>query len=146
MSRQPKAPQLNLCANKNITPTVEPNISVSLQYLSKNKQRNFEFFAKNWRAKETALIQFVELLKRLTSKTRLQISSIPKENDCGFEKIPFEQINCTPDGFKFGKGDDIFVFRFCNREYRLLGFFEEKVPVFNIIGFDFDHSAYPHGS
>ena len=146
MSKQPKAPHTNFRASEHITPTFEGNISVSLQYLSKNKQRNFEFFSKNLRTRLKALEEFLDLLKRLTSKTRLEISSIPKESDCGFEEIPFEQINCSPDGIILDKGANIFIFRFCNGKYRLLGFFTEKAPVFNVIGFDFNYSAYSHGS
>lgn len=149
MSKKGKPPQLKLKINKNATPVTENKISISLQHLSKNKLRNFDFFSKkDLRTKTQALEQFLEFLQRLTSKTRLEISSLAKDNDCGFEEIPFAQINCKPDKITLGKDTKICIFRFgnnnANGNYRLMGVFNNKDPIFNIIGFDFDYSAYKH--
>ena len=80
--------------------------------------------------------------------TFLQQSSLAKDDDCGFEEIPFAQINCNPDKIILGKDTKICVLRFgknnANGDYRLMGIFNNKDPIFNIIGFDFDYSAYKH--
>ena len=146
MSKQGRAPKPNLKAGRDLKPKVESRISVSLQYLSNNKQRNFDFFpSKNFRVKTQVFEQFVEFLRRLTSKTQLDIGLLAKDDDCGYEQIPFQQINCQPAGVTLGKDTNICVFRFGdNGNYRMLGFFESKQPVLNIIGFDFDFSAYEH--
>lgn len=144
-----KIPSSQIFAKNRQPPKIEKNISISLQYLSKNKQRNFEFFFdKNLRQKAQALNDFVNFAKRLTSKTRLDIASKRKFEDCGFENLRFQDVNCTPDGYELSKDANISVFRFGDNfnggDYRILGFFSEDNPVFNIIGFDFDYSAYKH--
>lgn len=144
---------------KNISPHIqakyrqpiktEKTISISLCYLSKNKKRNFEFFSdKNLRQKEKALTDFFDFVKRLTGKTRLEILSKNKSANCGFENLKFQDINCKPDGIFLSKDTNISIFRFGDNtsggDYRVLGFFSEENPIFNIIGFDFDYSAYEH--
>lgn len=149
MSRRGKPPQINLRASRDLKPTPESKISISLRYLTKNKQHNFEFFsAKDFRQKAQAFEQFLDFLRRLTAKTQLEIISLSKTDDCGFEQILFQQINFKPDGTTLGQDAKIWVFRFGDNgnggDYRLLGFFEDKQPVLSIIGFDFDYSAYKH--
>ena len=127
----------------------EKTISISLCYLSKNKNRNFNFFSdKNLRQKEKVLTDFFDFVKRLTGKTRLEILSKNKSSDCGFENLNFQNIKFKPDGVELSKDTNISVFRFGDNNsggnYRVLGFFSEDNPIFNIIGFDFDYSAYEH--
>ena len=139
MNKRSKAPQQpKLKANRKLTPKVEPKISVSLQYLTKGKDHNFDYFsAKDFRTKAQAFEQLLEFLRRLTAKTLLAISSLPKDVDCGFEQLPFQQMKFKPDGIKLGQDAKIHVFRFGNGgNYRLLGFFE--YDVLQIIGFDFN--------
>ena len=142
-----QAPQIQ--AKNRPLPKIESKISISLRHLSKNKQRNFDFFTdKNFRQKEKAFSQFIDFLKRLTDKTRLEISSKSKFEDCGFENIRYQYVNCIPDNCELSKDTNISVFRFgdnaSNGDYRVLGFFNEGSQTFNIIGFDFDYSAYKH--
>ena len=149
MSKHGKAPQLNLRASRDLKPTPENKISISLRHLTKNKQHNFEFFgAKDFRKKAQVFDQFFKFLQRLTAKTQLEISTLSKTDDCGFEQIPFQQIKFKPNGTTLGQDTKIWVFRFGDNvsggDYRLLSFFEDKHPVLNIIGFDFDYSAYKH--
>lgn len=144
-----KIPSSQIFAKNRQPPKTEKNISISLQYLSKNKRRNFDFFSdKNLRQKLNALTDFFYFVKRLTGKTRLDILSKRKSEDCGFENLRFQDVNCTPDNFELSKDANISVFRFGDNgnggDYRILGFFSEDNPIFNIIGFDFDYSAYKH--
>ena len=149
MSKKGKVPEPKLKISKDATLEIENKISVSLQYLSKNKQRNFEFFSKKeWRKQAQALEQFMNFLQRLTSKTQLEISALSKDEDCGFEEIAFVQVDCPPNKILLGKDAKICVFRFGDNnsggDYRLLGIFRNKAAVFEIIGFDFNYSAYKH--
>ena len=145
MSKKGKAPNPQLNASRETKPKVESKISISLEHLTLNKNYNFDFFGKNFRAKAQALENFIEFLILLTAKTPLEIISLPKEKNCGFEQIPFQQIKINPHGIELGQDTDITVFRFgAGNKYRLLGFFSIKEPVLNVIGFDFDFSAYEH--
>jgi len=113
LSRHAKAPQPKLKASRDSKPIAEGKISVSFRYLSQNKQRNFEFFSqKDFRGKAVAFEQLLEFLQRLTAKTQLEISPLSKDDDCGFEQMPFAQMNCNPDGIALGKDTKICVFRF----------------------------------
>ena len=145
MSKKGKVPNPNLKASREAKPKVESKISITLEHLTSNKNYNFDFFGKNFRAKTQALEYFIEFLALLTAKTRLEIISLPKEEKCGLEQIPFQQIKIKPRNIELGQDTDVTVFRFgAGNKYRLLGFFSIKEPVLNIIGFDFNFTAYEH--
>lgn len=145
MSKVFKSPQPKLKARRETSPISTPKISVSLRYLTTNKNFNFDFFGKNFRDKATAFEQFAEFLKQLTAKIMLEISTLSKLDVCGFETITFAQIKFNPDIIVLGKDTKIHVFRFgTGNNYRMLGFFEREQAVLNIIGFDFNFSAYSH--
>ena len=144
MNKRGKAPQPNLKASRELSPIVEQKISITLAHLTTNKNFTFEFFDKNFRSKSAALEQFVEFLQRLTAKKMSEVVTLSKFDECGFETLPFEQINFTPNGIALSRNAKIHVFRFGNGKFRLLGFFERQQPVLNVIGFDFDYSAYKH--
>ncbi|MBQ3450855.1 MAG: hypothetical protein IJG32_01120 [Selenomonadaceae bacterium] len=75
----------------------------------------------------------------------LEISTLSKLDVCGFETIPFAQIKFSPDVVVLGKDAKIHVFRFgIGNNNRMLGFFEREQAILNIIGFDFNFSAYSH--
>lgn len=145
MSNKFKLPEQTIKASRDMVAQQESNIAISLQYLTSNKGYNFSYFGNNLRDKLKFLECFLEFLQRLTSKTRLNISGLRKENDCGYEHMPFNQIDFQPNNIVLGKDTNIFVFRLGNGDsYRVLGFFTKESPVFNIIGFDFDYSSYKH--
>ena len=127
----------------------ERRIFVSFRHLSNNKRRNFDFFGdKRWREKARALEQLFSFLQRLTAKRRIELMALPKEVDCGFENLPYSRVNCTPTDCVLSAETLISVFRFGDNgdggNYRLLGCFEENTSVLNVIGFDFNYSAYRH--
>ena len=145
MNRVVKPPQPKPKVRREIAPISTPKISVSLRYLTPNKNFNFDFFGKNFRDKATAFEKSIEFLQHLTSKTMLEISTLSKFDVCGFETIPFAQIKFNPDVVILGKDAKIHVFRFgTGGNYRMLGFFEGEQALLNIIGFDFNFSAYSH--
>lgn len=146
MSKRAKIPQPVLKASRTAKPKVENKISVSFQFLTKNNRHNFNFFSKtNFRLKTSAFEQLFEFLQTLTSKTQLEIANLPKER--GFELIALSQLKFKP-ALTLGQDTKICVFRFGDNsnggDYRLLGFFEHGQNVLEIIGFDFDYSAYNH--
>ena len=148
MSKKIKSPKQD---NKvDVNNVKEPQaLSVTFRYLSKNKARNFEFFGhKDLRRKADALEQLIAFLQRLTSKTLLEVLKLPKDKDYGCESMKYSAVNCRPHLCTLEADDLIFVFRFGDNgsggDYRLLGFFEDRSAVFNVIGVDFDYSAYQH--
>ncbi len=146
---KPKKPKQKPVITTDVQPELPRYISFSFRYLSKNKQRNFDFFSyKEWKQKGEALYQLFCFLQRLSDKTEKDIVSLSKHQDSGFEMLKFKDVNCLPNGRTLSKEDNIFVFRFGNNgnggDYRLLGFFEDKSSVLYVIGFDFDYSAYRH--
>ena len=83
--------------------------------------------------------------EKLTSKTMKDIINFGKKQDCGFETLEFKQIEFSPNNYTLCKDEKIYSFRFgAGDGYRMLGFFEYNQTVLNIIGFDFNHSAYDH--
>lgn len=149
MNKKGKKPETNLRTNRDIKPKEKSKISISFQYLTTNKEFNFHFFNKEFRAKAQVFEQLIEFLKRLTTKTLTDISKLRKEQDCDFEILEFKQINFTPDNYNLSKNAKIHDFRFGNNNnggnYRLLGFFEYNQSILNVIGFDFNYSSYEHG-
>lgn len=95
-----------------------------------------------------ARIALGELLEELSKNTWQELTQRSKYQKGGFEKIPyssckesiFNKFKITPDtsiySFRFGKGD----------AYRLLGIKPTSCHKLNILGYDFDYSAYDHGS
>lgn len=114
--------------------------------MTTNKDFNFRFFNKELRAEVQFFEQLIEFLKKLTAKTELDIIGLDKRKECGYETLEFEEINFKPANCTLSKDAKICVFRFGDGDkYRLLGFFEKKQTALNIIGFDFNYSAYDHG-
>ena len=146
-----KLPKINIKAPREFKLQTENKISVSFQYLTNNNGYNLKFFGKDLRAKANFFEQLLDFLTRLTSHTLLEISTENKitKINCGFEVLEFKQIEFTPSNYTLTKDAKIHDFRFGNSgnggDYRLLGFFAHNQTILNIIGFDFNYSAYKHG-
>lgn len=121
--------------------------SFSFIHLTKNKNYNFEYFSKN---KSELKEKQANLTKRL-----IEISQEPWDNwnhrrkDIGIETLSFDQINFKPNNLELSPDEKIIVFRFSSGNCRMLGIkgkFCSTCATYYIIGFDFDYSAYNHGS
>lgn len=127
----------------------EKFVLLSFAFVTGNKDYNFNYFESS-RAREelSARIALDELLEELSKNTWQELTQRSKYQKGGFEKIPyssckesiFNKFKITPDtsiySFRFGKGD----------AYRLLGIKPTSCHKLNILGYDFDYSAYDHGS
>ena len=72
--------------------------------------------------------------------------SLSKES--GAETISYNQVSITPSGKALTPDVKLIVFRLkghAGKNARMIGFREEACPIFYVIGFDFDFSAYDHG-
>ena len=68
----------------------------------------------------------------------------------GCETLDYSRININPTGINLVNDEKIYIFRFKTADNkdngRILGFKKDKCPIYYIIGFDFNLSAYDHGS
>lgn len=123
------------------------HISFSTEYLTTNKGYNFNYFSNGqMRDKLRAYNAFWELIGLWSNKSIQDISVLRRTIDGGFKKIPINSLRFSPNKYLVQDLTYVYSVRFCNTEYRLIGFFKEKSAVFYVIGFDFAHNAYNHGS
>lgn len=120
------------------------NLAYSFEYLTTNKKFNFDYFKSDIRGKVNAYDEFFKFLRDISKETRLSVSNRRKEDYLGYEELSYGSLNFIAKADILSKGDNVFVFRFCKSNYRVIGFFKNKVPIFYIIGFDFSYSAYNH--
>lgn len=125
-------------------------VSFNFMYLTDNKEHNFDFFRKDMRERHDAYQELCKRLKELSCNNMDFWKKAGKLRGC--EPIPYESFS---DTFKsilsqieiVSTDSQLAVFRFSNSDYRIIGkagIFEENTIY--IIGFDFNHSAYNHGS
>lgn len=119
-------------------------LSFNLANLTSNDDFNFSYFHDDVRNECDAYRQLFLFLVFLSDKTFFDLMGLRKEQRGGFEQIPLNEIGFRPSGIELTDDVRITVFRFGSGKYRLLGLFEKGNAVFNIIGFDFNYSAYEH--
>lgn len=115
----------------------------SFEYLTKNKNYMFAYFADRIRDELQVRQSLSELLKALSTKTWVEVAQLDKRAQCGFETLPAIQLRFSPDGYDFSRDEKVWVFRFGNQQYRLIGIQSDNVLY--VLGYDFDYSAYNHG-
>lgn len=90
-----------------------------------------------------------ERLEEISNLTWIELQNRPKE--ASYETIPISQFKIDLTSIKndLNLSDDskIIVFRFNNQNARLLGVrSQECSSILYVIGYDWDFSAYHHGS
>lgn len=125
------------------------HIILSFKYSVKNKNYKIE---KITNAKEKAnkkARKLFEKLEEISNLTWTELQNRPKET--GYEMVPISDFKINLENIKkdLNLSDDskIIVFRFNNQKCRLLGVrSQECSSILYIIGYDWDFSAYDHGS
>ena len=70
-----------------------------------------------------------------------------KNEKHGAETLSMDDLRFAANGYQFSNDQKVIVFRFGgNSSYRLLGVKGNESNVLYVIGYDFDFSAYNHGS
>lgn len=127
-----------LCNAKDVNP------AFCFKYLTTNSKYNFDYFSD----KNHKLKMFETLFEKLdycASYSRLELINQRKET--GFEALDFERLKFQANAEKNLFGPKFISIRFNQQRYRIIGAFSDVCPnVFHVIGFDFDYSAYNHGS
>lgn len=138
-----KVTSLKISAAADKKPLEKPHFS--FEYLTSNNNFNFEWFtSKAKRDKTEAKAALIDRLIEISSSSWLFWNSLDKKH--GIETISIRELNFSPSGYKFSSDEKVTVFRFFNQKYRIIGFKDTSLPTYYIIGFDFDYSAYNHGS
>ena len=144
-----KLKKQNVKSKVSSTPDVDKcpqNVSFSMEHLTKNKQYNFDFFSDDTHRKINAKAAVYDRLEELSKNTWLYWNGLSKNQGC--ETLKCDRIRFSPSGYIFTNDEKVIVFRFSflGSDCRILGIKKSPCSVFYIIGFDFDHSAYDHGS
>lgn len=122
-------------------------IKFSWQYLTTNKTHNFERFKGEWRQELSARQDLSDLVRDLCSSTWTQALLRRKNEKHGAETLSMDDLRFAANGYQFSDDQKVIVFRFGgNSSYRLLGVKGNESNVLYVIGYDFDFSAYNHGS
>jgi uncharacterized protein YuzE len=117
----------------------------SFQHMTTNQKYNFDYFSKKMSHDEQkAKSALINKLIEISSNTWLDISGQGKK--MGFETIPQSEINFSPENYTMSKDSKYFIFQFNNHNMRIIGIKKDSCPIYYIIGFDFNFSAYNHGN
>lgn len=126
----------------------DQHLAFSFKYLTTNNEHSEKCFGTG-NEKTTNLECLFKKLKELSEDTWLHWQQAPKTS--GIETIPFGQLKFKPKSTaNLTKDCNIYVFRFDtnkgSNKGRILGFKDSPCGTFYIIGFDYNFSAYDHGS
>lgn len=116
-------------------------IAISFRYLTTKKDYNFDYFGKNLENCREVKAKLLDRIAEISSSTWLDMQNLPKTT--GFETLCFDDIRFSPKEYIFSKEEKVYVLRAC-KDYRIIGF--KLGTVYYIIGFDFNYSAYDHGT
>lgn len=133
---------MNCTANKE-------NIILSFKYSIKDKKHTIDFILKQKGNNKKTIENLFKKFEELSNFTWKDFINKPRE--VGYEMIPISDFFINLDNIKkdLSLSDDskIVVFRFDNQNRRLLGVKSKECnAILYIIGYDWDFSAYDHGS
>lgn len=119
----------------------------SLGYLTSNSRYNFSYCDKEGESKGHLMASaIIRRLDEISKKTWQYWGALDKKS--GYEKLDYSRLDFSAS-VKLTPDENVYVFRFKyknpdSKDGRILGIREDACPVFEIIGFDFDYSAYNH--
>lgn len=120
----------------------------SFRYMTANKHYNAEYLDdKNDDEHYNTLQGIYSALEKISSSSWTHWINQRKEN--GLETMEYSRLNFKADGMANLTGDEkVYIFRIDthdgNGKGRIIGFKSSPCAAFNVIGYDFDFSAYPH--
>ena len=116
-------------------------VAFSFKHLTSRKEYNFEGLDKGKNREWHSAL--VDRIMQISKEPWLTWLNTPKET--GIETIRASQLNFSPSGYEFSPDEKVFIFRFNSQSGRIIGIKERESPVYFVIGFDMDFSAYDHG-
>lgn len=127
----------------------QKHITLSFEYSIKDKKHLIEMKTKAKEKCNKIIENLFKKLQEISTLTWKELQNRPKET--GYETIPISEFKINFENIKqeLKLSDDskIIVFRFNNQQCRILGVrSKECSSILYIIGYDWDYSAYNHGS
>ena len=123
------------------------HISLSWKYMTVNKNHTFEYFQKDMRKEVRAWRELSELIRHLNQSTWQNALSVSKYQKYGAETLESSCLKFSPKDYTFTSDQKVIVFRFGQgNDYRLIGVKGTDSNILYVIGYDFDFTAYNHGS
>ncbi len=119
----------------------EGTVAFSFKYLTVKKEYNFESLNKDKKREWHSAL--VERMMEISKESWLTWLRRPKET--GIETIFANQLRFSPKDHIFSSDEKVVIFRFKSQKGRIIGFKEEQVPIYYVIGFDLNFTAYDHG-
>ena len=121
----------------------------SFRYITTNNHYNLDFFNdSDRRKKEETIHKLYERIEEISKQDWIYWGSLNKKS--GYETIPYSSIKFKKQGPVLTGDENIYVFRVksgrISDEARILGYKEDGCPIYYIIGYDYDYSAYEHGN
>jgi hypothetical protein len=121
----------------------------SFRYMTTNKDHNLGYLNRlGARERAQTLHALCGRLEEMTQ--RKWVYWLQNRKTAGLETIDFGQLTFSPSETKPTKDTTMYVFRFDTYQGggkgRIIGFKEDPCATLQIIGYDFDFSAYGHGS
>jgi len=117
----------------------------SFQYLTTSKQYNLEYF-KDKREKNEARGALIDRLIEISNIEWQTLHGLGKQNGVEVLRANLVDLKPKPSGYDLGKDENIIVMRFKKQDYRILGIRPSACATLYIFAFDFNFSAYNHGS
>lgn len=124
-------------------------ILLSFKYSIKNKNYTIEKIIGAREKCNKIMSKLFQKYEEISNLTWKELQDRPRE--AGYEMIPISKFHINLDNIKkdlnLSEDSKIIVFRFNNQDCRLLGVrSQECSSILYIIGYDWDYSAYDHGS
>lgn len=146
MSKIKKQVAVSKVSADNTSKKCSSNPSFSFEHLTSNTKYNFEFFGKDKNLKISAKAAVCDRLQEISQQTWIFWNSQRKA--VGIETLKADDLYFKPCGYDFSDDEKVIVFRFSflRNDCRIIGIKKSPCSVYYIIGFDFNHNAYDHGS
>lgn len=117
--------------------------SFSFEFLTSQSEFNFDYFKSDHESANEAKAALIDKMILLAQEDWKDLEHLTKRT--GFELINHSEIKIKNDHIPFELPEKYIIFRFDKQKFRLIGFKLKSNPVFYILGFDFNYSAYNHG-
>lgn len=116
------------------------------KYITTNSRYNYGYFGKKQRVEKLNCIESLfSKIEEWTNGSWKEMFAKPKQT--GIETIVYGDITFESkvcNNFSLAKDTKIIIMRYNSSNQRILGVKRDKCPIFHIIGYDFDFSAYNH--
>jgi len=114
-------------------------------YLTTNGSYNFDYFNNDKNGKLQAFEKLLVMLAELSRTRWTELLIMGKKR--GMETIEFQQVHFNPSNLTIQKHEKMYIFQFDCGKKRIICYKSVNCRLtLHVVGFDFNFSAYDHGS